>query len=530
MTYNTNIFLLIFLPLTLLFYYILPKKARWGVLLAASIIFYLSSSGRLIAFLAITTVAVYLSALLMQRINDSFKKQKSKEGITKDEKKQLKAAAQRKKKLVVLGAVVINFGILFTLKYFNFFAEGINGLLGLMNVQPIPHIDFMLPLGISFYTLQAMSYVIDVYRGTCKADRNFGRVALFMCFFPQIVEGPIGRYGKLADQLYEGHAFDYEKFMHGLQLVLWGLIKLFVVADRANIFVSALFGDPSRASGAVVVLGMLFYTVQIYADFSGCMDVVTGVAQMFGISLEQNFARPFFSRSVNEFWRRWHITLGAWLRDYIFYPISLSKFFAKLSTKAKKHCNEFFAKTLPVAFALFFVWFGNGIWHGADIKYIVYGLYYYLIMMIATLCKPLTDKFINALHIKVESKGYKLWQMFRTFLFVNVGMLIFRAESLNQAGLMFSKIFACFNIATLWNGKLYSYSLSLQDLYIVIVFCFVMLVVGFLQEKGYKLREEISKRNIVLRWSIYFLALFALIIFGAYGEGYRAADFIYAQF
>lgn len=230
MNFKENIFLIAFLPIVLLLYYILPKKARWGVLLASSLIFYILSSGIFTFIMLGTSVTIYVAGLLMQKINDNFKKQKSIEGITKEEKKLLKKKATNRKKLVVLAIVIINFGLLLTLKYGNFFLGTINIVFG----TTIPPLSLILPLGISFYTLQAVSYVIDVYRGTCKADKNFGRVLLFVCFFPQIIEGPIGRYDKLAGQLYEGHSFDYDKFMKGLQLMLWGLIKIMVIADRAE--------------------------------------------------------------------------------------------------------------------------------------------------------------------------------------------------------------------------------------------------------------------------------------------------------
>lgn len=525
MNFKENIFLIAFLPIVLLLYYILPKKARWGVLLASSLIFYILSSGIFTFIMLGTSVTIYVAGLLMQKINDNFKKQKSIEGITKEEKKLLKKKATNRKKLVVLAIVIINFGLLLTLKYGNFFLGMVNNIFG----TAIPPLSLILPLGISFYTLQAVSYVIDVYRGTCKADKNFGRVLLFVCFFPQIIEGPIGRYDKLAGQLYEGHSFDYDKFMKGLQLMLWGLIKIMVIADRAGIFVGNVFEKIYDADGSIILLGVLLYTIQLYADFSGCMDLVKGMGQLFGIEMADNFRRPFFSTSVNEFWRRWHITLGAWLRDYIFYPISLSKFFANLSAKAKKNFGDFLAKFLPSAFALFFVWFINGLWHGAEVKYIVYGLYYYVVMMLGLLFEPLFVKITNALHISRKSKPYFVFQVIRTFLLVNLGMLIFRANTLFDAWYALCAIFSKFN-GDIFATSVLSYKLHIYDFVVIAIGAVALFIVGVLQERGHHLRDEIAKKNIVIRWIIYFVALFILIIVGAYGEGYRVADFLYAQF
>lgn len=526
MNYKENIFLIVFLPAVLLLYYILPKKARWGVLLIASLVFYFVSNGIFLLIMLATTVTIYVAGLIIQKINDNFKKQKSVEGITKDKKKLLKKESTNKKKIVVLATVIINFGILLVLKYGNFFLSLSNNIFG----TSFPWFGIILPLGISFYTLQAVSYVIDVYRGTCKADRNFGRVLLFVCFFPQIIEGPIGRYDKLANQLYEGHSFDYDKFMKGLQLMLWGLIKIFVIADRSGIFVNDVFDKVQETNGSILLLSVFIYTIQLYADFSGCMDLVKGIGQLFGIELADNFKRPFFSTSINEFWRRWHITLGAWLRDYVFYPISLSKFFANLSAKSKKHFGEFLAKFLPSAFALFFVWFINGLWHGAEIKYIVYGLYYYVIMMIGLLLEPLFAKLTTALHINRKSKPYFVFQVVRTFLLVNLGMLIFRANSLRDACYIFGAIFSKFDISELFGETLFSYSIQAHDFIVIAVGVIALFAVGVFQEKGHQLRNEIAKLNIAIRWTVYFAALFVLITFGAYGEGYRVADFLYAQF
>ena len=528
MAYTTYVYLILFLGSTFLLYTVFPKKYKWLVLLSASYLYYIAASRLwLIVFLFMTTLTVYLSAIWLDKINDLF--QSVKKLLDRDQKKSFKEKLLWQKKMVMILMLLINIGTLAFLKYFNFFGDVLNfALLDHMNMH-IPMLKLFLPLGISFYTLQAVSYVIDVYRGTFKADKNFGRVLLFVCFFPQIIEGPIGRYDKLAGQLYEGHSFDYDKFMKGLQLMLWGLIKIMVIADRAGIFVGNVFEKIYDADGSIILLGVLLYTIQLYADFSGCMDLVKGIGQLFGIEMADNFRRPFFSTSVNEFWRRWHITLGAWLRDYIFYPISLSKFFANLSAKAKKNFGDFLAKFLPSAFALFFVWFINGLWHGAEVKYIVYGLYYYVVMMLGLLFEPLFVKIINALHINRKSKPYFVFQVIRTFLLVNLGMLIFRANTLFDAWYALCAIFSKFN-GDIFATSVLSYKLHIYDFVVIAIGAVTLFIVGVLQEKGHHLRDEIAKRNIVIRWTIYFAALFILVIVGAYGEGYRVADFLYAQF
>lgn len=520
-----------FVAIVCILYFIFPKKAKWVVLLISSYIFYFLSSSKLIVFILLTTLSIYLAALGLGKI-DTKTKEKCKTVEDKEEKKKIKHKAKTKKKWVIAATVLINFGFLAVLKYFNFIAGNLNSLFAGLNFQvEIPFQNFILPLGISYYTLQAVSYVIDVYRGKYLPDKNIGRVALFVSFFPQIVEGPIGRYDDLAHQLYEPHKFDYKNAKFGIQLMLWGYFKKMVIADRAALFVNQVFGNYSDYSGITIILAIALYTVQIYAEFSGCMDIVRGTAQIMGIQMAENFRRPFFSKSVQEFWRRWHITLGTWLKDYIFYPISFSKLTMNITNGAKKvFKNSYISKLIPAAFALFFVWFGNGIWHGASWKYICYGLYYYIIMILGMLFEPLWNKIIQLLKVNTKAFSYRLWQMIRTTGFVLIGMMIFRSHSLQDAWNMFLSIFTFKGIGSLFNGKLFSIGCIPQDFVVLIIGVVIMFIVSLLQEKGYCIREKISKQNLPFRWMLYYGIIFAILILGIYGPGYAASDFIYGQF
>lgn len=522
---------IVFIGIVAILYFIFPKKVKWTILLIASYIFYFLSSSKLIIYIIITTLSIYSSSLLIGKIEQ---KTKTKCGTIEDKKrkKQIKQKAKTKKKLVIVFTVIINFGLLAFLKYFNFIAESLNSILALLHFSiEIPLKQIVLPLGISYYTLQSISYVIDVYRGKCQPDKNLGRVALFISFFPQMVEGPIGRYNDLANQLYEPHKFSYQNLKFGVQLMLWGYLKKLVIADRAALFVNEVFSKYTQYSGITIIVAIIFYTVQIYAEFSGCMDIVRGIAQVMGIEMAENFRRPFFSKSVQEFWRRWHITLGSWFKDYIFYPISFSNLTIKITNIAKKIFKKsYISKLIPAAFALFFVWFGNGIWHGASWKYICYGLYYYVIMIIGMLLEPLTNKAIKLLKINTECFSYRLWQMIRTTCFVFIGMLIFRAHSIKDAAKMFLSIFSYKNIGMLFNGNLFKIGFDVQDFFIVIIGVIIMFVVGLLQEKGYKLRETIQKQNLLFRWILYYGVILTLIVFSIYGPGYNPSSFIYGQF
>lgn len=530
MTIN-SIYFILFIAIVCLLYFIVPKKIKWMVLLVASYTFYWICSSKLIVFLLITTLSIYFVTLKLDKIEEKTK-QICKEIKEKEKKKKIKNKAKTKKKLILILAIIVNFGILAVLKYSNFIGGNLNSIFQNLHISiEIPLVKFILPLGISYYTLQAIGYVVDVYRGRYSADRNLGRVALFMSFFPQMVEGPIGRYNELANQLYEPHSFDYTNFKFGIQLLLWGYFKKMVIADRAALFVNEVFANYEKFAGFPIFVAIAFYTVQIYTEFSGCIDIVRGTSQMMGINLAQNFKRPFFSKSVQEFWRRWHITLGTWLKDYVFYPVSFSKITIKLTNVSRKiFKNSYITKIIPAAFALFFVWLSNGIWHGASWKYIVYGLYYYVIMLIGMILEPLGNKIIKILKVKKETYGYRLWQMVRTTGFVLIGMLIFRASSLKEAFSMFCNIFTLTNFEMIFNGKLYTIGFKPADFIVVIFTIILLLVIGIRQEKGHSIRKDISNQNLIFRWGVYYAILIAIVVLGIYGPGYKASDFIYGQF
>ncbi len=526
MVYTSYVYLVLFLGITFLTYTVFPKKYKWTILLAASYIYYVAASRLwLVIFILLTTLSVYISAIWIDRINDLFKSVKKL--LDREQKKAFKEKILWQKKMVVILMLILNIGTLAFLKYYNFFADVLNfALLDHLHVHA-PMLKLFLPLGISFYTLQAVSYVIDVYRGKYKADQNFGRVALFLTFFPTIVEGPIARYDQVAQQLYEGHSFHYENLTQGAQLIVWGMFKKIVIADRANMLVNFVFGDYLKFSGLSVIVAIIFYTIQLYTEFSGAMDIVRGSAQIFSVNLPENFKQPFFAKSINEFWQRWHITLGAWLRDYVFYSVSLSNPFKKFNHFVKNHCNEYLSKLLPATTALFFVWICNGLWHGASLKYVMYGMYYYILMVIGMFMEPVFHKITNALHIQKEKRYFKLFQILRTVVIVNIGMLIFRADTLSSAWHMFISCFQNFNLDFKPIAHL---GLSVPDILIILAGVVVVFVVGLIKEKGIHIRESVAKWNIIPRWGFYLAGLFVVIIFGAYGRGYDIVSFIYAQF
>ena len=526
----TSITFIVFLLLTGCAYFLVPKRVQWGVLLVASLGFYILSCGSRTLLLVAACGILYGAGLLLGRLADGFAAKKKE--LAKEERKALKKAVTRKKKAVVLVAVILTLLMLLGTKYINFFGSIGNGISSMLGMgQPIPVLKILMPLGISYYTLMGISYLVDVYRSTAKPEKNPLMLLLYLCYFPHIIEGPFDRFTKLTTQFRTPHPFDYDRVANGGIRLVWGLFKKFVIADRAGLIVNTIFADPASYGGSVQFAAVLLYTFQIYAEFSGCMDMVCGVSQMFGIDLAENFKRPFFAVSINDFWRRWHITLGEWLKDYIFYPVSLSGHFQKLNERMRRHIkSEYLLTLLPGAYALFFVWFANGMWHGASVKYIVYGLYYYSLMMLGQAVHPVSAKVLARLGVQRETRGYHVFEVLRTGLIVCFGMLIFRADSLHQAGSMFTAILTKFNAWQLVDGTLLVPGIHGSD-YVILGLAFVLvLVVSLLQERGIAIREKLGAQMLPIRWTVYFSLLFAFIIFGAYGGNFTNTAFIYGEF
>lgn len=530
MSYASLGYLGVFLTLSFAVYYLVPLRRRWLVLLVGSCLFSVLNSGWLFCSLLATAAVSWRAGIRLNGIDDALTA--ACENAASEEKAALRETAQKKKHRVVALALIIAFGLLVFFKYYNFLGQSIDKLLALAGAPEIfPFLgNLKLPLGISFYTLMAASYVLDVYRGKYRASESFPKVLLFLSFFPEIVEGPIGRFDRLSDQLTEGHAYDSHRCALAVQLILWGILKKLVIADRANGIVSEIFTNHAQYSGLTVVFAAALYTLQIYADFSGMIDVSRGSAELFGVTLDQNFQRPFFSHTVGEFWRRWHITLGTWLKEYIFFPASLSKRSISLRRWAQQHLKPYYANLLPLSRALLFVWAMNGIWHGSGWKYLAYGLYYFAITIIGLSFEPLNARICKGLHIDRASRGYHAFQLVRTLVLVCVGMMLFRADTLTDFSAMFASIFSGAGLEPFMSGAIFTHGFDRHDLLLTAVNVVMLIVIGVLQERGHALRNELSQKSLPVRWSVYFAMILIVIIFGAYGTGYQALDPIYGGF
>lgn len=528
-SYFAVIFLVAFLPICIIVYSIIPQKTKKYFLLFASMVFFWLVSGQLIVYLILTIMSVHYFGIWLDRIQG--KRNAAVKAAPKEERKALKKVFLHQSRLVLLFAAVIHIGVLLVIKYSPFFTTNVNNLFTLLNVPlqlDIP--SYIMPIGISFFTLQAISYLFDVYRGLIKADDNIFRLALFMSFFPQIVEGPICRYGQTADQLWNVKQIEFENLKLGAQRILFGLMKKLVIADRLNPLIKEVFSNYSNYQGGIIAIAAVCYTIQLYMDFSGTMDAVMGIAQIFGVTMPENFQRPFFSKSISEFWQRWHITLGTWFKDYIFYPVTMSKPMKNLTSSARKKLGNHFGPLLAGSVALFCVWFCNGLWHGSAWNYIFFGMYHFALILAGNIISPAVTATNKKLHINADCFAYRTMQMVRTTILVIIGELFFRAEGLKDGLAMFGKMVTDFSFSTLDSTLMDKLKIDVQDIIIVAVALVIIFVISVLNENGINIRLSLKKKNIVIRWGLLYALIMFIVIFGAYGKGYVPVDPIYANF
>lgn len=524
-------------------YYIFPKKYQWMLLLIGSYAFYFISgaiseggfstlSGCFyIGLLFATTLITYGTAIGIERCG---RKQKvylkeHKEELSREEKKKYKEQGQKKKRGIMLLGLLAALGILAVFKYADFAVDNINFWIDRVgNGSELGYPNLLLPMGISFYTFQSLGYLLDVYWERCEAQKNLGKYMLFVSFFPQLVQGPISRYSDLAKSLYEAHKFDWKNIRFGLERILWGFFKKLVIADTIITAVECLITD-EYYNGAWVLVGIIFYGIELYADFTGGIDITIGVAQTLGVKVQENFIRPYFSKNIAEYWRRWHISMGTWFRDYIFYPMSISKSMNKLTRFCKNHLGKGFAKRVPVYLATMVTWFATGIWHGASWNFIMWGVMNGVVILISGEFEPFYEWFRKKFPRLVRTSAYKAFQIIRTFLLMGTLRMFDCYEDVPLTFQMFGSMFRDFDLSAL-TAEEFSY-LGLTPAQYIIVFAgtLLMFAVSLLQRKG-SVREWISAKPYIVKYTIFVGLFLAVLLFGAYGVGFDASQFIYNQF
>ena len=521
------LFLLVLFPL----YYTIPRRHQWKLLLAGSLFFYCFAGWYCLIYIGVTTVTTYFAA---KKVSDLAREQEQyltehKTELSREERKAYKAAGKSLRWRWTLGCLLLNFGILAVVKYTGFVVGNINAGLTLFGSPfRLSFASIALPMGISFYTFQSMGYLIDVYWGKYPAEPSLGRFALFVTFFPQLIQGPISRFSDLSQSLYAEHPFDARQFGMGAQRVLWGLAKKLIVADRLAIPLITLVSDPQQYSGVYVLAVMFLYAVQLYADFTGGIDITIGVAQMLGVKVTENFIRPFFSKNTTEYWRRWHITMGAWFRDYLFYPLSVSKFILKLHQRCRARFGDR-GKRISVHTCSLLLWFVTGVWHGASWNLIVWGLLYGIVTIISQELEALYAKFHARFPGLKEKFGYRLFEVCRTFWLMSAIRVLDVYRDVPLTFRQYGTVLTSFHPSVLWDGSFLQLGITASDWCVAAAGGLAMLVCSLLGRTE-PVRDRLARHNPNLAWAGCVLLILLTVIFGVYGIGFDATKFIYNQF
>lgn len=490
MLFNSFSFLLFF-PVVTLIYFLVPHKIRYLWLLGASYFFYMSWNPKYALLIATSTVITYLSGLLIDRSKSRFRR-----------------------KLWVGLSFASNLAILFFFKYFDFAVSNLGRAMAGMGIEFIqPTFDVILPVGISFYTFQALSYTMDVYRREIFVEKNIAKYALFVSFFPQLVAGPIERSKNLLVQINKRHYFDYDRVKSGLLIMLWGLFLKLVIADRVAIVVNQVYGDYAQYAGLQLVIATLLFGIQIYCDFGSYSYIAIGSAQVMGFTLMENFRQPYFARSITEFWQRWHISLSTWFRDYLYIPLGGNR-----KGNFRKYIN------------IMIVFIVSGLWHGASWNFVIWGALHGIFQVIGLITKPFKAKVTDRLGVDRLSFSYQLGQGLITFALVNFAWIFFRAPDFTAARDIIDRILLEWNPWIFVDGSLYELGLSRPNLMVAMIGILVMIGTSIAKRKGFEIRASLARQGLLFRWGIYFALIFTIIIFGIYGPGYSESQFLYFQF
>lgn len=522
---------ILFFGIILLLYYIIPGKFQWSFLLLASYTFYYFANPVYLVYIVATTITVFLTAKKIWRMKERFKiwYKENKKSFDKEQKKDIKEAEKKKEFRLMVFCLLFNFGILAVVKYTNFAISNVNSLFHFLgSSRKLSFVNMIVPMGISFYTFQSIGYLIDVYYGKYDAEKNCFKFALFVSFFPQLVQGPISRFHELSKSLFEPHKADRTNISFGLQRILWGFFKKLVIADRIFPAVSTIATNTGTYKGVFVFAGMLFYALELYADFTGGIDITIGIAQTMGITVTENFCRPYFSKNIKEYWRRWHITLGTWFKDYVFYPVSVCLPMQKISRFSRKYFGTEIGKRVVIWLSTFVVWFTTGIWHGASWNFIAWGIGNFAVIMISQELEPAYQWF----HRKIPVAGkwyFCMFQIIRTIFLMSCLRMFDCYKSVPLTFKMFGRMFTGFRISDLTANAFLSLGLTGWDYLILAAGLLILVAVSVIQRKG-SVRKQIKKQKVFIQFLIWYGLFLAVLIFGAYGTGYDVSQFIYNQF
>lgn len=499
----TSFAYLAFLAIVFTGYYLIKPDWQTGYLIVASLAFYcLSGEPGTLLYLVVSALSVYYAAIAISKTGE-----------------------EKKAKTILVLTLLLNFGILAVLKYHAFALDNVNIVRGFLGKEKIDFtVRIIASLGVSYYTLQLCGYLLDCYWKVGKVQTDFAKFFLFACYFPQMTSGPISRYKKIQENLYEPHPFVYENVTHGLKRMAWGMFKKMVIADRLGLIVNSVYGNYESYHVLLIWAGIFCFALQLYTDFSGCMDIVLGTSECFGIALPENFRNPFFSTTIQEFWQRWHITLGTWLKDYIMDPVLKSDTWIKLGENSRKRFGKKWGKRIPTYLGMLILWLAMGMWHGSGWKFIIgEGLWFWLVIICGNMCSKSFQKMVQKLQINPKNFLWITFQRARTFLIFSLGLICFRAENMGQ-------VFAVLKAGvTQFGERGFSQvkgELGMVNLLLLCIAFVVLLIAEICQNKGIDIFVWVTGQKLAVRWGIYlFLCGMILLSFSISGQ-----RFIYAGF
>ncbi|MCL2819324.1 MAG: MBOAT family protein [Oscillospiraceae bacterium] len=521
---------LFFLAVLLLVYALTPKSFRWLVLLVGSMAFYGFAGPFFLIYICSTIIITYLFTMCIKRIRATRDAGMAGEE-DKEKRKSFKEKAKVKTRVLTGFCLVLILGILAMVKYTDFAILNVNSVLGLLGIsKQFGLLGLALPMGISFYTFQTVGYAVDVYREKAVIEKNPLKLALFVSFFPQVVQGPISRFTELSKTLYSGNPITRVNLARGANRILWGFFKKLVIADRLWPALAVLATNPEEYQGIFYLLSIAMYAIILFCDFTGGIDIAIGAAELFGVRLPENFNRPFYSRSIQEYWQRWHMTMYSWFRDYVFYPMAASKKMLKFSKAAKKIVGNDIAKRLPVHITLIFVWFLTGLWHGATWNFIVWGLANGVVLMFSLEMAPIYERFNSRFPTLSDNRIYRCFQIFRTFWLMNMIRSFDIYDGVGTTFKMMGSIVTNFSLSEFLSTGISQLSLPVKDYLSAGVGLLVVFWVSWLGRGEVDYRERLDGFKWPVRYAAVGLILFMTIVFGAYGYGFDARQFIYNVF
>ncbi len=531
----TSLSFLLFIFAVVIAYYSLPKKCQWIVLLVSSGIFYLSFGWKSLIYVLITASTIYIATRWMQNITEHQKVylKENKAILSKDEKKAYKEVNKKKRKRIMVLTLLLNIGILAVFKYFHFALEQVNSLLSVFGGQQIDDIyNLIVPLGISFYTFQSIGYLVDVYFEYYDAEKNYFKVLLFVSFFPQMTQGPISNFEQLSKELFSEHKFTYKNYSWGFQRMIWGFMKKMIIANKLSPFVNKVFVNYPQYTGITTLIGAFMYSIQIYADFSGYMDIMCGLCEVLGIHLTENFERPYFSKSIAEYWRRWHISLGDWFKKYIYYTIGMSSWSRKLASNTKKRFGKHLGNTVPATIALLVVWTATGLWHGASWAYIIWGLVNGLFIIFSLWMEPVYTLWKKKLKINENLWIWRAFQVIRTFILVTFIKVLPEVGTLSDGIGLWKRIFTNHEIPHSIQELLpfinWSVTANVPMTILAVMGTILLFVVSLLQRKQ-PFRVYFNKLPMVVRVVILTGMVMFIMSFGVQAT-WGVGGFLYANF